>query len=517
MLPQKPRKTLADWLVIGLSPVLVMLLVGSLAFFLIDVFYRGGAVASVRWVLAWFVLAVVLVTRISIEQGPGAAMTYGVLLGLVTWGYLVRVHPAYLLGAVLLAVVWWCAHQLTRDCTLVDEDEDASGEGLLANLAPPTWLAWLRKKVTPAPADPEKTEQKAATPHAPGRWVVWFSAAALPLFGLGQMLLPAGDLAARSAGFQCLFVYVAAALGLLLTTSFLGLRRYLRQRYLTMPPALAWGWVRFGIGLAAFVLLGALLLPRPGFTTAWQALSYRVDTQLRRASDYALQFNPHGQGPGQTGTELDQTALNKNATDPSGTEKTTGPSPEKAPGSTQPSPDSPPAPHPPEFAPPLFYWLKALFWLVVAGFILTFLYRNRDWVMALLRDLLAALRRLFAGFHFGSSATVGPVTAVPVKTRPRRFAAFQNPFLTGQVSAWPPEKVIFYSYEALQAWAAERGWSPKPEQTAREFCRELGERCPEITPELQQFSRLHGQAAYGATPPGEDLGPVKSLWQFLGG
>ena len=66
---RKPTKTLADYMVIGISPVLVMLLVGSLSFFLTEVFYRGAAVASVRWVLFWFVLAVVLVSRMGIEQG----------------------------------------------------------------------------------------------------------------------------------------------------------------------------------------------------------------------------------------------------------------------------------------------------------------------------------------------------------------------------------------------------------------------------------------------------------------
>src|SRR5215469_5066309 len=57
----KPRKTLADHLVISISPVLIMLLVGSLSFFLIRVFFRGEAVGSVRWVMFWFVMAVVLV------------------------------------------------------------------------------------------------------------------------------------------------------------------------------------------------------------------------------------------------------------------------------------------------------------------------------------------------------------------------------------------------------------------------------------------------------------------------
>ena len=41
--PAKPAKTAADYMVIALSPVLIMLLVGSLCFFLIEVFFRGEA------------------------------------------------------------------------------------------------------------------------------------------------------------------------------------------------------------------------------------------------------------------------------------------------------------------------------------------------------------------------------------------------------------------------------------------------------------------------------------------
>ena len=55
-------------------------------------------------------------------------------------------------------------------------------------------------------------------PHAPGVWVVYFSLAALPLFGIGQVFLPAGSLAARQYAFCLLCTYTASGLGLLLAT-----------------------------------------------------------------------------------------------------------------------------------------------------------------------------------------------------------------------------------------------------------------------------------------------------------
>src|SRR5277367_5054661 len=141
----KPNKTLADYMIISISPVLIMLLVGSLCFFLIEVFFRGAAIGSVRWVMFWFVMAVVLVSRIGLEQGTNQAMIYGLALAGATWIYLIRIHPAFILGMILLGLVWWCAHKLTWDCTLIDEDEDASGSGLLQIV----WRKKSRKKEEP--------------------------------------------------------------------------------------------------------------------------------------------------------------------------------------------------------------------------------------------------------------------------------------------------------------------------------------------------------------------------------
>ena len=76
----RPTKTLADYLVIAVSPALIMVMVHSVCFFLVEVFYRGEAGGGVRWVLFWFVLAVVLIARIGIEQGDGQAMLYGLAL-----------------------------------------------------------------------------------------------------------------------------------------------------------------------------------------------------------------------------------------------------------------------------------------------------------------------------------------------------------------------------------------------------------------------------------------------------
>jgi len=511
-LPTKPRTTLADHLAVSIGPVLIMLLVGSLSFFLIEVFFKGPATGSVRWVMFWFVMAVVLVSRIGIEEGTGHAAAYGLSLAAVTWLYLMFIHPSFILGMILLGIVWWCAHKLTWDCTLIDEDADASGGGLLETVASGKEFRLFGKKA-PAVRDPQLQRPP---PHSPGLWVVYFSLAALPIFGFGQLLLPAGDVAARRTGFALLFVYVSAALGLLLSTSFLGLRRYLRQRYLPMPPMIAFGWIRFGAGVAAFVLLGALLLPRPGANAAWQALRYHVDYQLRQASEYAARFNPPGHGKGREGTQgppSDTGRNSANAPSPAGSP----PDPNAPAGETTSSPDTSPQSALTAGAGQLYQWFKILFLLALAALAGWWLYRRRELILQIIRSLIDAIRQFLSNlFQFGSSPKAVPVAAEKVAPKRRLFAAFQNPFLTGKETVWTPEQVLLYSYEALQAWAEGQACPLQPEQTAREFCRELGGRFPEVDTELDRFAFLYSHAAYGkSVPVGSDLEPVKKLWRFL--
>ena len=531
----KPAKTLADYMVIGISPVLIMLLVGSLSFFLIQVFYRGEAVQGVRWVVFWFVMAVVLVSRIGIEQGAGQAAVYGLALAGATWIYLVQIHPAYLVGVILLGTVWWCAHKLTWDCTLIDDDVDVSGSGLLQ-----TTREGRKFKPEAAPSGPveKKTaalsgfkndrKRRAALPHPPGLWVVYFSLVALPLFGIGQMLLPGGDTASRRAGFAFLFVYMAAAVGLLLTTSFLGLRRYLRQRYLKMPGLIAFGWLKFGAGVAGLVLATALLLPRPGVNDTWQTLRYQVDYQLHRASEYAARINPHGAGRGRPGDKAEKSGESKGNTSAAqspedkaqsagGRQQNQTSDGQKVETQDQTSPPEPSGPIPMDRAGGFYRWFRALFFLAGAVLIGWWVIRQRDLILQIARSFLAALAQFFRDlFQFGSRVKRTTVKREERTPRQRPFAAYLSPFLTGKDKSWTAEQLILYSYEALQAWAVEQGIQSQPQQTAREFCLLLGETFPDAAAELNRLSFLYGHAAYGnAVPAGCDLEPVKKLWRYL--
>lgn len=532
MIPQAPRKTLADYMVAAISPVLIMLLVGSLSFFLIKVFYRGELAGNVRWVVFWFVIAVVLVARIGIEQGSGYAAVYGLALAAATWLYLVWLHPAYVLGIILLGMIWWCANKLTRDCTLIDEDDDASGRGLLQvgrakkNAEEKKAAETEGKKPGAKPGLPRKSERRASRARPPGLWVVYFSLAALPLFGIGQMLLRGGDTASRRAGLALLFIYLMAALGLLLTTSFLGLRRYLRQRFVAMPGTIAFGWIRFGAGVALAVLIAALLVPRPGVNEAWSTLRYQVDYQLRRASEYAARMGGHGKGEGRPGSETGEATTDRGAGamgrpgENQGRVSSTRRTPRTTPDETARTAGrsrNQPTPLANHAAGRWYVLFRDLFFVAVAIVILSWLVRRRHLIVQIIQSLIAALIHFFRNLF-----------AFPTKLRERKggrslagvkcpaFARYENPFVTGRDRSWTPEELILYSYEALRAWAEEQGVKPRPQQTAREFCFELGGKFPEVNSELARLAYLHGHAAYGVgLPPGSDLALIGQLWRYL--
>lgn len=637
---------MADYVVVALSPVLIMCLVGSLAFFLIQVFYRGELVPGVRWVMFWFVFAIVLVSRVSIEQGKGHGRFYGAALAVATWLYLTHTHKTALVGAILLALIWWCAHQLTRDCTLINENEDASGEGIMQGL----WQSFEKSLVPPPPelkrptlsalelmaiANLEKMRPKAPA-RPPGRSVIYFSLAALPLFGFGQLFLPVEDPHARKMGFVFLALYLASALCLLVTTSFLGLRRYLRQRSVEMPTSVTFSWIKFGAFVIGGVLLLALILPRPGANSTWKNLTYRIGHKEHKASHYAPPFNPPAEGDGapaehpaethtvtadsprpqsgnggqsardnghgsnpnnQTGSgngggagnqrtegqgqPSDRSGQSPNRNDappreplkikdktPIGASEQTETPPSHAeagenkipdqngpgekptlaqqsnqrlpPGKEKPHQQPPkpnvlPEPHQEQPQPtpsetgtqkpkPPSDWLQRLLrWILITAIAALFLWlaiRYRKAIADAFRSLIASIRaflkKLFS-FRWRKTSSATEELPPPIASVVEPFAAYENPFLNGKDKTWPPERLVFYTYEALQSWAKEQGIQIQPQQTPHEFCAQLMAQFPDLAPELERFSFYYRHAAFAQRLPTYfETESLNRLWQYLG-
>ena len=305
---RRAPETLADYLVVAICPALIMLLVGSLMYFLVEVFYQGEFKLRLLWVMAMFVLGIVGIARISMEEGLAYASLFGAALaGAVAMALMQFVKDGLVIGGPIMALVWWAAHKLTWDCTLIDDAQDVSGQGLLQQMGLDTTAGPVDTSSPPGTTsranEPEATTSNAAAPsppwwetllepdrrpHAPGVWVVYFSLAALPLFGIGGWFVPASDPVARSRVFGLLVIYVASGMGLLLATSFLGLRRYLRQRRLEMPLEMTSTWILVGVLMIFSTLIVATILPRPSREYSLSQLPFTVTSAVRRASQYAM-------------------------------------------------------------------------------------------------------------------------------------------------------------------------------------------------------------------------------------
>ena len=64
-----------------INPILIMLMLGSLVYFLIDVLYAGDYSGRLLYTFTFYVIAAVFIARIAIEQGYTYASFYIVALG----------------------------------------------------------------------------------------------------------------------------------------------------------------------------------------------------------------------------------------------------------------------------------------------------------------------------------------------------------------------------------------------------------------------------------------------------
>jgi len=285
-LSKRHRLTISDYAVVALCPSLIVLLLSSLVYFVILCVYQGGYSSRLGYIWFMFILGTVNIARLSIEQSRAYATGYAAVLGIATFFVLSRFQTlsgnaaalAPVVNFLVLAGVWFLADRITYDCTLIDDDDDASGQGLLDGLSSRDGETADPPKTQPTEAQPTDAADTAEVTgtaegtdkprrqkkkHQPGRTVLWLTAAALPIFGAGQAFLRSDPALQRSALFA-LAIYLFATLSLLVATSFLGVRRYLRQRGVEMPSNVSTAWLGGGIVTTAIILMLCFALPQPG-------------------------------------------------------------------------------------------------------------------------------------------------------------------------------------------------------------------------------------------------------------
>lgn len=605
--------TLVDWVVIALSPILVMLMVGSLVFFLVEVLYAGQYSDRLLYTLFFFVIGAVLIARISIEQGSTKAWLYGSFLAVATFLalqlFVTYDGPAKLFAPIinlfLMGVVWWSANKLTWDCTHLDEDRKASGRGVLAAAGldgpPPTNAAETRAKAKQGETDEEaaaadKAEAKKRKkdpagfagwlarwnrfrdarrqkPHTPGTWIVYFSLAAFPLFGLGQSLIPADDAARRRATFLQMVVYVGSGLMLLVTTSLLGLRKYLRERNAKVPAAMTMGWLGFGAALTVLFLAVGAVLPRPHSETPLVNLS-RGGKGDRNASNNAMKADDGsaGKGEGKPGQKQEagkgnQSGKNgekggnagekgdgggngndkggKNQGDGQGQDG--GPKPgdkgkdgeakdNKADGDREANNADGKAAEKDrsdggrqsqsggvsKALEAVGSFVKWVVWIVVAVLVIVglfiFFLKYLAPFTAWAQRLLDWLRSLFARKERASRGGTSQEEAVAeVEERPPPFSDFPNPFDDGRAKRMTLTQLIAYTFAAFEAWGNEAGHPRTPDETPNEFATHVGEAFEELAADGRALATLYVRSLYstGALPAVEAVQALQAFWRAI--
>lgn len=587
----RPDKTVIDYLIIAVCPVLIGLMVGSLAFFVLECTYDGRHDARIRWIVALFVVAVVGIGRISIEMDKGRAGAYGIALASVTFLAVMRFSPVtFPVMCLIVGLTWWASHKLTWNCTFIDEDEEDVGRGLLEpeedeNKRRRGW-SFLGSLFI----EPEERR------HPPGAWIVYFALVAIPLFTLGQWMIPASEPDARQNAAQYVGLYLLSALLLLAATSLLGLRRYLRRRGAEMPNDMAAAWL---VTAGVLVLLCAWLagfLPRPGTGQESQMLaslrrfinsgqpsnsaSYvapGTDAAEENPEDYAGSGREEEPGPGgepheetapeggkpqgeggaagegsasggaeekgeektpqntdgsgkeaggQSGkgvsggensggadsrgsrSEGAQSGGSKSSGSQSGGSKSKGSKSEDSRraqrselGEGQESrqneekddsadeakrgirglkpPSSPPTPRPgvPPFSltqlfgglTTLLRWVAFLALLCLVAY---WTYRHRDELIQAIREIIESLRAFWQGF-FGTGRkeeeTVKEAAALAVAAPRKRFGDLTDPFRSGLSGRMDSRRLVEYTFEAVETWAADLGMDRREEETPRQF------------------------------------------------
>jgi hypothetical protein len=515
------RPTPADIMAFLLSPLLIMAMVGSLVFFLLEVLYAGANPGRMQWVLFFFIFGAVLVARIALQPEIAVrAGFYGPVLGLAAWlavqnyvqypAHLARYGGLVTLGLIIL--ILWCTHRLTWDCTHLDDRAGATGLGVLdaAGLEEGASIQRYKKK--------QQGEEQGA--RTPGVWVIYFSLAALPLFGLGQALIPPEETGRRLYTFWLMVSYVGSGLGLLVTTSFLGLRLYLQRRGMRMPLSMTATWLTIGSLLIVALLAGGALLPRPNsevnLLDPERATSAHTEGKNGKGfnEEAGVKVADHAGKPEGDGDRTDGSKKGNREDKSEGGQK----------GAQQfGAANTPPSQSWLATVLPVVKWIVfGLIALFVLFVVLRGLLRSAAGFWSWARNLLHffqsfwdALARLFGRKPQSTGAESEESEVNPIAQQP--FDVFSNPFIDGRAEKMPVALLVRYSFAALEAWARERQLGRRRGETAIELAERIGEEFPPLDSNVRRLAQLYALVVYGrgGLPPG-CRDSLRDFWRGLG-
>ncbi|MGC8844565.1 MAG: DUF4129 domain-containing protein [Candidatus Hydrogenedens sp.] len=328
--------TLTDTLLSFINPFLILILLWSIVFFLLDVRYIYTEVndRNLRFVVFCFILGVVAVNRIFATESVEDGVVYGFALGLTISFYVVVSTSMYGTGSFIYNLVtgnnfmaflsnmgvviflWWLTNRITYECC-IDENINAGAIGITTSLS----KAFEKSKQQKPRKDPKMQgpdlfyELEAVDPTQlifkdpsvkditfnvmgfgdrlskipAGISILFFSIPVMGIFSLGLRILVNGGQKIVNVGWFYLVLYVFSALLLLVMTSLGGLREYYKVRKVAVPSLLGITWVISGMLIIIIAMVSSAYLPLPALPKPFYVAEHQVDPWVREST---FQLNP---------------------------------------------------------------------------------------------------------------------------------------------------------------------------------------------------------------------------------
>jgi len=536
-------------------PVATMALVGSLTFFLLELrglFYPEG-IATLRFVFFCYIVGVVLINRLSaMFTGQGSAFPYSLAMAITMFLFVLVFTSMYgyiagtandmtggmplLTNLLIVAVVWVVADRVTKSCSIETDASADAGVGMVDSALRP-WV--VKEKVE----EQEKQDevQKDVSPFRkkhPGRAVFYFAFLAIPMFAVGQNMIPKASPDAISALFRHTVVYIASSLLLLMFTSYASLRRYFNLRETNVPGHVGGFWIIAGalIVFAAIALARGMPMPVP-FVGTPESVQVAGDGYrfASRGPKVGLQDPASPDSGGRAREERlkpgDKAAGQKTAADSSRSQV-----------NRRVDRGSGREPFFQRMIASIRQWFlgyprltQALIAvscvvlgviivpLILAGIAGLFGGGRRvlkslfGWAPRVLRRVLEALGILRAPrFAFKM-----PRLALSRRKRARlgrlaTAARYPDPFMNKTADTMSLSKLIDYSYRALVARGRDMGISPSLDQTEYEFLRFYGERRPETFSIARTLTEMYLFNEFSESDPPDQWRPwLQEFWQRI--
>ncbi len=527
--PQKPpvHRTVTDWMIDIITPMLIFFMVCAVGFFLLDVryVYTGVNDISLRMVLFFFTLGIVALNRLIATEDTGKSYVYFTVLAIVITFYTLSISEGgtvardfmsynqftiVLFNLTIMAFFWWMVNRLTYECC-IDENIQSGEVGLMTG-AIRQWREKLTRdknhkeqaKQNPAfvsleeaylptniiepydPTDPESfsgkntlaqstkptstNTQQAPPKRHPGISVFYFSVPVMIIFTLGLRVIQHGEAVFLRRGDQLLLTYTFSALILLLLTSLGGLRAYFRTRQISMPAGIGCFWIAIGLVMVIYVIVFAMKIPGPGLPPIAQIDRHDADAYFYDP-DFTIKEIPEVLAPS-----------------------------------------------------PFMERLQTVSLVVLGVFLLIGIPRG---IAALIKRLILFWSRIPAPFKkqlFAMEKLLLRVTNIPkFSVLPRRIriqkniamsSQFDNPYAHTATVNMPVRDQIIYAYTALCALAQDLGVPRALWETPLEFIEQFPKELATIEPEARDLTQLFLISAYTDQPLDEKAlrGRLQQFW-----